>query len=1164
MKKVMARPGFLTFMLLLVGVSAIGAEVSVTPFLLPAGKAVVGSEMSRMEVNLPLLRRIVLKPSDVESVAVSVAADAPPSRIHCVASGKDIRPGEAVDLAAVLPREGVRLKKGERLALVAWKSSWHWSGSATFERCAVSCGGRTAAFAAPGEDGKTPLGDFAYFGFSKRESLPELKALSPCVADGAAQVKVPGARGTFAKKTERGIVLGSAGRASFDASNDWAPAVVFTAAESGVYRLSGKLSFAASGDKPALSWMVGIVREAAPSIRGLKMDFYRLLKPGKGVVADGDYDPAPLWSVEFGKDIRFSGDVARAVRKWLSGEWPDCGVCARVVGSSGTGGAVRFTRDAYAKVKVKDYPHHTLFEAPVKIKPGVYAERRDGRLYYDGRRLRLWSMVKDGTGERYRQMGMNGWRAWFGGDFYSAESAKAGRPMDYTKGDGSKLDRFDARFADMKEHDVFVMFGTLIGLGMDVKHFASDGSWLHERHAGDPDWKEWQAAALKVGGGCSLLAYLDDRLWEVRLRHAENVLNHLNPYTGKRYAEDEAIVLVEINNEAGHVKRWVEYGFDKMPEHFKKMIAAKREKAGLSRPEDLQKFVMDQVDRRNREYIAFCRAQAPKGVGVNVVAFSCDSMYRSSVPWLWADAQGDSSTVSMYFWRNDTMLAAPPGFYVIDSNRLDGKMNVIYETGRGRPSRYRAETPYSLAVMCDWQDFDIVDWHGSWFGDKSAEQLLAGMVMPPGTSHYWEAVHLEHDPVMTAAIAMAGRLYLAGVVGTAEDPAVYTIGPDAVYGRAGWNGVGGSEMSQRVFTRGAKLRFDMDQKEPVLVDGRPPQKLSPPEGAVKTGKYATWDWENERLVIDAPQAKVYVGPAPESFAFSDGIVLSGVNSPWIAFSMISRDGRPLAESAQSAWVSAVFDARNTGFEYDYGVQGGPVEQAKAVKNRGHAPVVVTPVSYAVSFPRKTDFRYTAYDFALRKTRTAEKKGGNALVVGPQTDWMGVVDFTARGANASAVIVPSPGAVRIAERKSASGGERTDAARAAYWSPLPDVSWGDSYARARRMISDGSMPHVSLSPANGRTIALLEAVFLMKMPANVEIRYEGDFPVSMSIEFTQAPAFVELVAGLKRELGNPVKESITQNAFEQSEVVWSKTGKAGTLSVKATETQGVVRLALSIR
>lgn len=1056
--------------------AAFAAEVSVSPFLLPAGKTVIGPETTRLDVNLPLFRRVMLSPEDLESAAVSIAADAPPARIACAASGRDVGPGAVVDFAKALP-DGIRLEKGEKFAFAAWKSSWHWHGGAEISGFKASLKGAVS-----------------YAGLSKREGLPEVREIGPVAS-----------KGSGVRETPKGVVLSSNGRASFDAGYDWAPALVFTAEESGVCRFSGKMSFSAAGDKPAMSWLLGKLHDAAPSVKGLRMDFHRILKPGKGPVAEGDFDPAPLWTATFGKDIRFSGDVASAVRKWLSGEWKYCGVCARVTGPDGAGGAVRFTRDVYAKAKVRDYPHHTLFDAPVKIKPGVYAERRDGRLYYDGRRLRLWSMVKDGTGERYRQMGMNGWRAWFGEDFYSAESAKEGRPMDYVKGDGSKLDRFDARFADMKAHDVFVMFGTLIGLGMDAKHFAADGSWLHARHRDDPDWKEWQAAALKVGRGCELLAYLDDRLWEVKLRHAENVLDHVNPHTGRRYAEDEAIVLVEINNEAGHVKKWVEYGFEKLPDFFKREIAAKREKE-----DDLQRFLVETVDRRNREFIAFCRARAPKGVGVNAAAFSCDSIYRPSVPWLWADAQGDSSTVSMYFWRNDSMLAEPPSFYVLDSSRLDGKMNVVYETGRGRPSRYRAETPYSLAVLADWQDFDIVDWHGSWFGGKSNEELLAQGVQPPGTSHYWDAVHLEFDPVMTSAIAMAGRLYLAGVIGTAEDPCVYTLGPSAVYGKSCWNGIGDADASRRTFTRGTKLRFDPEQKEPLLVDGRPPVAVPEPAGPVKTGRYVTWDWPNGRLVVDAPQAKVYIGPTVDSFAFSDGIVISGFDTPWIAFSLISRDGRPLAESAGSAWASAVFDARNTGFDYDETVAGGPVEQAKAVKSRGHAPVVVTPVSYAVSFPRQTDLRYTAYDFALRKTRSAEKNGGNALVMEAQTDWMGVVEFTRRGGPQAPTVRPSPGVARAA----AAG-------------------------------------------ANGKEG--LSGEIRKLLPPGVEFRCARDLPGATSLEFTTSISFKELAEALTRKCGNPVSSSLTANAFEQSEVKWTFDGAPGKVSVKLTETQGVIRL-----
>jgi hypothetical protein len=283
---------------------------------------------------------------------------------------------------------------------------------------------------------------------------------------------------------------------------------------------------------------------------------------------------------------------------------------------------------------------------------------------------------------------------------------------------------------------------------------------------------------------------------------------------------------------------------------------------------------------------------------------------------------------------------------------LKDKLSVIYETQRGRPSPFRAEYPYMLSVMTDWQDFDIVVWHGAWIGDRPDEQLLAGTADPPHPSHFWTAVHLEHDPVMASALAMAGRLFLGGHVGVAADPALYTVGKQGVSSYAAWNGVGGREMSLRTFTRGSRIEIVPERDCGVLVDGKEPQPMDPPAEAVATGQHVLWDWPNQRLIIDAPTAKVYVGRTVPSYRFKDGITLSGFNTPFVAFSLISADGKPLLgeDACRKAYVNAVFDAKNTGLQFNYAVPGGPVEQANAVGNRGAAPVVVDKVSYTLSFP----------------------------------------------------------------------------------------------------------------------------------------------------------------------------------------------------------------------
>ena len=48
--------------------------------------------------------------------------------------------------------------------------------------------------------------------------------------------------------------------------------------------------------------------------------------------------------------------------------------------------------------------------------------------------------------------------------------------------------------------------------------------------------------------------YVDERAEKAFEAYARNILEHVNPYTGKRYADEEAIGLYEIINENGFVE----------------------------------------------------------------------------------------------------------------------------------------------------------------------------------------------------------------------------------------------------------------------------------------------------------------------------------------------------------------------------------------------------------------------------------------------------------------------------------------------------------------------------------------------------------------------------------------------------------------------------------
>jgi hypothetical protein len=263
-------------------------------------------------------------------------------------------------------------------------------------------------------------------------------------------------------------------------------------------------------------------------------------------------------------------------------------------------------------------------------------------------------------------------------------------------------------------------------------------------------------------------------------------------------------------------------------------------------------------------------------------------------------------------------------------------------------------------------------------------------------------------------------------------------------------------------------------------------------------------------------------------------------------------------------VSAVCDAKNTGFDYDYNCPGGPVEQAKSIRNPGHPPIVVDPVGCTLSFPVELDARYEAYDFAMR-SRGGMKMEKNTLRLPAQTDWMGVLKIAGRGASAEPLVDASTGVAVVEGAAQGQSGETTDPKLAGIPNPLPDVSWGDSYQRAHRILRDGTMRKASVSPQDlsskaEKTIAIGADKFLMGMPANVEVLFKGERMTRIAVTFTQAPAFAELVAQFEKTFGAPTAKKLVNTAAEQSEVQWELKKAGGTLSIIATEVQGVVRVA----
>jgi hypothetical protein len=97
----------------------------------------------------------------------------------------------------------------------------------------------------------------------------------------------------------------------------------------------------------------------------------------------------------------------------------------------------------------------------------------------------------------------------------------------------SRLDRLDYLVAQLKKNGIYI--------NMDL---------LTYRRFKEGDGVRDANQFYRIGGAAIATMY-DERLIELQKKYATEILTHLNPYTGNRYVDEPALVLVELTNENG-------------------------------------------------------------------------------------------------------------------------------------------------------------------------------------------------------------------------------------------------------------------------------------------------------------------------------------------------------------------------------------------------------------------------------------------------------------------------------------------------------------------------------------------------------------------------------------------------------------------------------------
>ncbi len=609
-------------------------------------------------------------------------------------------------------------------------------------------------------------------------------------------------------------------------------------------------------------------RRSQGAQKGALLAVHRMLRPwpeeaaawpdAPSLRAGADYETNPWLTAELPKTLKVGDEIVVSGFERLGGK-------AKVLAAFERGVALRLIPrrgDAIVQVNVhsrearkpgpalvlKIKPEHEqlALRPPTRIIPGQYVVARDGHFYLAGKRIKFWGInlqagafktyeAVDNIARRVRNMGFNAVRVWPTSDcFYTAESARQKRFYPSRRGDGSPTDVYDYMIYRLKQEGLFV-HNTALGYVSSTLREHWPGLSVRYKQKGrgyDPFHYN----------GIPMFRYVDDAYLQMSVEHIRNYLGHRNPYTGKRYAEEETFATWELTNENHFVDSMLRGPkYAKLPRYFKAALQARwtewlKGKYGTTEAlraawgelggqesldrgiepgpcyEDASKF----PEQRGRDFVEFvthrciecsrrleavARAQAPAGVGINIAPIAHNTHADLNLHAHYAHAQGDFVSVANYQTRYTKDKTAPhypwrplvaelPSFYNFNYGAVAGKPFVVYESSFFRPRPYRAEFAPVMAALAAGLDWDAVyfytlgqPWAIAPLPCGDLDFCKRPLAIPYGTSHdaYCTGFHHGNDEVFMATLALAGRAFLSDTIKPCANPLTVTYGRPALF-----------------------------------------------------------------------------------------------------------------------------------------------------------------------------------------------------------------------------------------------------------------------------------------------------------------------------------------------------------------------------------------------
>jgi hypothetical protein len=514
--------------------------------------------------------------------------------------------------------------------------------------------------------------------------------------------------------------------------------------------------------------------------------------------------------------------------------------------------------------------------------------------------------------------------------------------------DPEQVDREDFFIAELEKRGIYIDFNLLVGRPFTEGDGVRDASLLRE--------------------GAKGTSLFDARLIELEKEYARELLDHRNPYTNRKYTQDPAVALVEINNEDA-----INVGY-KGPSPFydqelqtlytawlarhrsADQIASLRRAAYVgpeaavplmnrrgqasTAPEVRLLTEADFYNDLQRNYFDDFRNYLRQTLGSQslVIGTADHSHSGSGYPVLQAESGMDVIDGHTYwehpeyYVHKSAMVNDPDNSMVVELARsaIAGKPYTVSEVNEPFPNDYAGEAIPILAAYAGLQDWDGIFWY----------------TFEPKASADWkpyvgDPFDLSLDPVKMPELAAGALMFLRGDLSVALKTDLRTYSQQQVI-----DSMILPTSDRPFFTPGFPLALPLEHEVRIgSLDGPPTapfQARQPSDPIVSDTRELSWytspgEPKSEGtgvVTIDSPRTQGLIGFVSAQ-AKSTSHLSAAIGNRFATLLLTSLDGKPVQASSRMLLIAGG-TVQNTGQTWN--------SAHTDVSNFGESPTLIDPVT----------------------------------------------------------------------------------------------------------------------------------------------------------------------------------------------------------------------------